>query len=68
MEQTKDGRSLNQRRNWCLCRLFDPFTNGHLDIAKRAARLVDELIIAIGHNPSKKGYFSIDERKRLLLL
>ena len=45
---------------------FDPFTNGHLDIAKRAAHLVDELIIAIGYNPAKSGYFSIGERKRII--
>ena len=45
---------------------FDPFTNGHLDIAKRAAKLDDELIIAIGYNPAKEGYFSIEERKRII--
>ena len=45
---------------------FDPFTNGHLDIALRAAKLVDQLIIAIGYNPAKNGYFSIEERKEII--
>ena len=45
---------------------FDPFTNGHLDIAIRAAKLVDELVIAIGVNPTKSGYFSIQERKDII--
>ena len=35
---------------------FDPFTNGHLDIALRASKLVDTLIVAIGVNPAKKGF------------
>ena len=41
---------------------FDPFTNGHLDIALRASKLVDILIVAIGVNPAKKGFFDIPER------
>jgi len=41
---------------------FDPFTNGHLDIALRAAKLVDRLVIAIGVNPAKSGFFTIEER------
>jgi len=45
---------------------FDPFTNGHLDIALRAANLVDELIIAIGVNPAKKGFFTVEERKSII--
>lgn len=45
---------------------FDPLTNGHLDIAIRASRLLDRLIIAIGVNPNKQGLFSIDERMMLI--
>ncbi len=41
---------------------FDPFTNGHVDIAKRAAKLFDRLVIAIGVNPAKQGFFTIEER------
>jgi pantetheine-phosphate adenylyltransferase len=41
---------------------FDPFTNGHLDIARRAAALCDQLIVAVLINSSKQSYFSADER------
>ena len=41
---------------------FDPFTNGHYDIARRAARLCDQLIVAVLTNSSKKSYFTVDER------
>ncbi len=33
---------------------FDPFTNGHLDIVRRAARLFDEVIVAVAANPEKR--------------
>lgn len=45
---------------------FDPVTLGHLDIIRRASELVDELYIAVLHNSSKKGLFTIDERIELL--
>ena len=32
---------------------FDPFTNGHLSVIKKASKLFDEVIVAIGENPSK---------------
>ncbi len=41
---------------------FDPFTNGHYDIARRAARLCDQLIVAVLTNSSKQSYFTVDER------
>lgn len=41
---------------------FDPFTKGHVDIARRAARLCDHLIIAVLTNSSKKPAFSAEER------
>ena len=41
---------------------FDPFTNGHADIARRAARLCDELIVAVLDNPSKHPAFTLKER------
>ncbi|MBE3561486.1 MAG: pantetheine-phosphate adenylyltransferase [Ktedonobacteraceae bacterium] len=44
---------------------FDPLTNGHLDIARRAARLFDELIIAVYAYPAKNLLFSLDERMAL---
>lgn len=41
---------------------FDPITNGHLNIIKRAAGLYDSLTVAIVVNPQKSGFFTIDER------
>ena len=45
---------------------FDPVTNGHLDIIERAARLFDEVVVAVLVNESKQGLFSIEERQELL--
>jgi pantetheine-phosphate adenylyltransferase len=45
---------------------FDPITNGHLDIIKRGIVLVDELIIAVGHNPEKQALFSPEERVEMV--
>jgi pantetheine-phosphate adenylyltransferase len=41
---------------------FDPPTNGHIDIFGRAMKLVDELIIGVAVNESKKPLFTLDER------
>lgn len=45
---------------------FDPVTFGHLDIIKRAAKVVDELIIGVLVNKSKTPLFSMEERLNLL--
>ena len=46
---------------------FDPVTNGHLDIAKRAAKLFDEVVMAVYSVPdNKKLLFSTDERIALV--
>nr|WP_320133583.1 pantetheine-phosphate adenylyltransferase [uncultured Holophaga sp.] len=41
---------------------FDPVTMGHLDLIQRAEKLVDQLVVAVLHNPSKKPTFSVAER------
>ena len=41
---------------------FDPITLGHMDIIRRAAHLVDRLVIGVTTNPSKSPMFSIEER------
>jgi pantetheine-phosphate adenylyltransferase len=42
---------------------FDPLTNGHLDIIRRGAGLFDEIIVAVGDNPSKRNYwFDLEAR------
>ena len=43
---------------------FDPFTIGHESIVKRALSLFDEIVIAIGVNTNKEGFFPLEERKR----
>lgn len=45
---------------------FDPVTNGHLWLIDKAANLFDELVVAIGDNPSKSYYFSLEQRKQML--
>ena len=45
---------------------FDPFTNGHLDIVQRAAKLFDHVIVAIARNETKGPLFSLDERLELV--
>lgn len=45
---------------------FDPFTNGHLDIARRAARLFGELVIAVGDNPAKRYLLPLQERTGII--
>ena len=42
--------------------MFDPLHNGHLDLIERSLRIFDELIIAVGANPSKEPLFSVKER------
>lgn len=44
---------------------FDPMTNGHLDIIRRAAAVFDEVIVTVSINRSKKTLFDQDERYRL---
>ncbi len=41
---------------------FDPITNGHIDIIRRALPLFDEIIIAIGINSQKKNLFTLEQR------
>jgi len=45
---------------------FDPVTYGHLDIIRRASKVVDELIIGVLVNKTKKPLFTMDERLELL--
>lgn len=45
---------------------FDPVTNGHIDIIKRASMLSDELYVAVLTNSDKSQTFSVEERLRFL--
>jgi pantetheine-phosphate adenylyltransferase len=44
---------------------FDPITNGHTDLVRRAARLFDEVVVAIAANPKKQPLFALAERVTL---
>ena len=43
---------------------FDPITNGHLDIIKRASKMCGHLIVSIIYNPNKSPLFTLEERFR----
>ena len=45
---------------------FDPLTRGHLDIISKAAQTFNELHIAIGQNPNKRGTFPVERRIELI--
>jgi NAD+ synthase len=47
---------------------FDPFTRGHRDIARRASKLCDKLVIAVMENAAKKPMFTPEERVELIRL
>jgi len=46
---------------------FDPITNGHLDIIKRAAKLFEELTVLIAINPEKKEFLPLSQRIKLII-
>jgi pantetheine-phosphate adenylyltransferase len=41
---------------------FDPITNGHIDILRRALALFDHIIVTLAVNPRKQPLFTVDER------
>ena len=45
---------------------FDPFTNGHLDLARRAAAIFDRVVIAVAHNSAKTALFTPEERVEMI--
>ena len=45
---------------------FDPVTNGHLDVIRRASETFERIIIAVGRNSGKNPLFSVEERVGLL--
>lgn len=45
---------------------FDPITNGHLDIIRRACHLFDELVVGVAANPQKTPFFSMSEREAMV--
>lgn len=45
---------------------FDPFTNGHLDLVRRARQTFDRVIVAVLNNPEKHPLFTVEERMKLI--
>lgn len=45
---------------------FDPITNGHLDVAQRAAKLFDRVVVAVARNDGKTPFFTMEERVALV--
>ncbi|HYM81050.1 MAG TPA: pantetheine-phosphate adenylyltransferase [Candidatus Limnocylindria bacterium] len=45
---------------------FDPFTNGHLDLVRRAARLFDRVVVAVADNPAKGTLFPLEVRTEMI--
>lgn len=45
---------------------FDPVTNGHLDIIKRASKLFDKVVVAVFYNSAKNCAFSVEERMEMI--
>ena len=45
---------------------FDPFTNGHLDLTQRAARLFDRVVVAVADSTAKGTLFSLEERAAMI--
>jgi len=46
---------------------FDPPTLGHVDIIARSSRIFPRVIVAITDNPNKRPFFTVEERKKMLL-
>jgi len=45
---------------------FDPVTNGHIDVIKRALKIFDKIIVVVGDNPGKEPAFTTEERMEML--
>lgn len=45
---------------------FDPFTLGHLDLARRAAALAEHVVVAVSHNPGKKNLLDLETRRAVI--
>ena len=45
---------------------FDPFTAGHLNILRRALTMFDEVVVAVGINQDKRGFFEMPKRLQII--
>ena len=56
----------NEKRIALFPGTFDPFTIGHESLVKRGLTVMDEIVIAIGVNDSKKSFFSVEKRIQII--
>ncbi|OHB86433.1 MAG: pantetheine-phosphate adenylyltransferase [Planctomycetes bacterium RIFCSPHIGHO2_02_FULL_38_41] len=47
--------------------MFDPVTNGHLDVIKRGSVIFEKLVVSVGCNPLKEPLFSVEDRMEMIL-
>jgi pantetheine-phosphate adenylyltransferase len=69
VQPSRDGQARNESRKLGLAVYpgsFDPVTNGHLDIIRRAAVYHPKLVVAVVANPNKSPLFSLQQRVELL--
>lgn len=63
---TKDGRDDMSDKIAIYPGTFDPMTNGHVDILKRACAIFDKVYVAIAHSETKKPMFSLEDRVKMV--
>jgi pantetheine-phosphate adenylyltransferase len=61
----RPGEPASRRRAVCPGS-YDPVTNGHVDVIRRAATLFDEVVVAVMYNPAKQGAFPVEQRAGLI--
>jgi pantetheine-phosphate adenylyltransferase len=62
----KDGNKMSNFRRAIYPGTFDPITNGHLDIIKRACHMFDEIIVAVADSEAKNPMFTYEERIKMV--
>ena len=58
----KDGVNMSKIRRAIYPGTFDPITNGHLDIIRRASHMFDEIIVSVAVSQEKKPMFTLEQR------
>jgi pantetheine-phosphate adenylyltransferase len=58
----KDGMNMSKKRRAIYPGTFDPITNGHMDIIRRASHMFDEIIVAVADSEAKKPMFTLEQR------
>src|SRR5215468_6894919 len=64
--KTRRGDRMTQPRIGIYPGTFDPITNGHTDIIRRAVKVVDQLVIGVARNDGKGPLFATDERVEIV--